>query len=47
METVAHAKQGRGTAWLLGSACALAVALVVGIAIGPADRKSTRLNSSH
>ena len=36
METVAHAKQGRGTAWLLGSACALAVALVVGIAIGPA-----------
>ena len=36
METVAHAKQGRGTAWLLGSACALAVALVIGIAIGPA-----------
>jgi len=36
METVAHAEQGRGTAWLLGSACALVLALVIGVAIGPA-----------
>lgn len=36
METIAHAEQGRGTAWLLGSACALVLALVVGVAIGPA-----------
>ena len=32
METVAHAEQGRGTAWLLGSACALVLALVIGVA---------------
>lgn len=36
MEAVAHAAPDRVTPWLVGSACALVLALVLGVTIGPA-----------
>ena len=36
METVAHAAPQRALPWLAGSACALVLALVAGVTIGPA-----------
>ncbi len=36
MEAVAHAAPDRATPWLVGSACALVLALVLGVTIGPA-----------